>query len=223
MIFMEYITQFIDRHGLLSCHHTPSEPYKAPTSGNGVLYSAVYNAATGFGLANYEAVRRCVIGGILWRNPDKEQGFDSHDNYTGFAFMMHEYDCDRLFWSCAKKGFYLGGNHMWRFPQVWAMLFLSAYNNVFTKIVLAPFFLVLYLLQQPKNKDNDETRLGDTSGLQLQYIIIKYLDMMYPIFKPYKRWREKLLKIAPRGEYDFFVLYYGPNHPTTKLFEGAAQ
>lgn len=207
------IEQFTDRHGLISCYGQPCEPFKAPTTGNGVLFSAVYSALTNFKFTNYEAIRRCVIDGILWRNPEKEQGFDSHDNYTAFAYAMHSEDCEKLFWACAKKFFMVGGNPMIRFPQVWAMLFLSAYNYTVTKVFMAPFFLVLFLLQKPENKDNKKGSLGDTSGLQLQFVIVKYLDMMYPIFKPYERWRKKLLAIAPQGEWEFFRIYYGPLHP----------
>ncbi len=206
---------YLDKYGMVSCTKYPIFP-AYPTE-NGLLFTAVAISSlpkTEENLIDFELLfNNCFIDGILYRSPEPHPKPDSFDNYLAVAFMSAYLNkpnmSKKLLWSLIKHFGIVRGEIFLRFPQVWLLLVVTAFP-IF-KWLFLPFCYILSSLQKPI------LPLYNTSGVQLQYVIINTLEIVYPQVGFFVRWYTSLLeKCSGLGE--VFSIYYSPLHPIAKLW-----
>lgn len=210
-------SQYLDEYGMVTVNGVPGNP--GEHSENGLLFTAVameadlINDCIGHPFDFSELFEACFINGILYRSPEPHPKPESHDNYTACVLgSLIEYNpsiARRLLWSLIKHFGYVNKEFVGRFPQVWLLLLTASFSVL--RYLLLPLILILYLLQSPKNP------LQDTSGTQLQFVIVCIIDRLYPSLNLLRNWFTKLNKYAKM--YEVMKLYYGENHPNALIWK----
>lgn len=164
--YMGYkIEEWIDTNGLIK----PQAHWN--DSGNGILYTAVYLALTNFKeFPLFKLpVQACVWDGLLYRTPAKQFGQEQWDNYLGLA-AIYFFTRDR---AAARKCIWYGIKHfglydtdglseskdwLWRFPQVWVLMWLAAFP--WLKLLIFPVGWLTGRFMKPDRVDGSGTQLA---------------------------------------------------------------
>lgn len=162
------LTEWIDRNGLV-------KPQKAwRDSGNGLLYTAVWLMLTGcrdISIFTDPIGRLEIKSGLYARTPENQFGQEQWDNYLGLAALCfgigNTAAARSVIWYGIKHfGFYdtdgklEGKDWLWRFPQVWVLMWLAAFPKI--KWVFWPAWWVVGRFMNPNP--------ADASGCQLAWL-----------------------------------------------------
>lgn len=213
--FIEAIQKdYLDEFGLV-------KPHKADgTCNNGVLYTSIAQIISDSDIGE-EAVQRCyIVPGLLNRKPGtilaQQEQFD--DLLGRIVRCIQKGDTKEpraILLYGLKHGFvYDTDNHLEgkdfliRFWFVFALLFAAAFPML--KRLVQPA-LTFYI-----NGFKCDS-LSDTSALQLEWLVCKGYDLLYPSKKTVEFWwKVKLWLNTDNCLADVFFIYYEPTHPFTQ-------
>lgn len=199
------LMEWIDRNGLVK----PQIEWR--DSGNGLLYTAVWLILTG--CRDLEMFARAidrleVEPGLYARTPDRQFGQEQWDNYLGLAALCivsgNHGPARRVIWYGLKHfGFFNtdgkleSKDWLWRFPQVWVLMWIAAFPAL--KWLFWPAWWLAGAFMLPP--------LADRSGCQLAWVFHWAGFIAYGTTK--KRVKTNFERFAATSKG-----YYGAGHPT---------
>lgn len=234
MNIQEFITEMNDNYFNNGCYHAVKNPPNGSTSGNHHILNATYytiiDRHNKLNSADQQIASEFIIRceekpGIYNRAPDK---FDhqAHDDYIGIACTSK-----KLFLPFAMEIYKYGKKHFWyydnteetthfefknwhgRFP--WAICTYKTCANgnapLFYKLAFG-----LYMYAGTFNNDK-----SDTSGRILRWLQKESLKGQSKLLDFFiNLWEADIKKKYTDGMGDVFGIYYGLDHPFSKIMKG---
>jgi hypothetical protein len=214
----------------LQMHHTDKYGLIVPgtdnvtLSANGLYYTAILQQLLKSNkfLVDFhynEKVESCFKEpGLPMRNPENTHGQEQWDNLLGITLGCEITDNQYILREIISYGI----KHLFvfntddklefrdwlgRYPHLWMMMFASAYP-------ITKYFLYLPLLVISKSFKPSP---NDMSGNLLQYVFISTFSAIYNNRTIIDKWVQEVNKTVPNGLYGVFSVYFGPNHPFSKI------
>lgn len=216
--YLQLIQEYTDKNGMVKPQRHWSD------SGNGLTYTAYdmqfrrkYKIEQ---RKNYKKlVMSCMMEpGLLARTPQNTFGNQQHDDIQSvLAGCVIDGNKEVPFLILKRLalnfGFYDTNNEkeskdfIGRFLYLWPSL-IAASSDILKWAVFP--LLCLYTLTFKPNKN-------DTSGINLQWSFLEYMDALYP-WNPFKkRWEAKLYEEFQDGLFGSMSIYFDNGHPFVRL------
>lgn len=216
--YEEAITLYTDKNGFVKPRLNWQD------SGNGITYTSYdmllrRKYKIGPRKNFVKLVNSCMIEpGLLARTPDNQFGNQQHDDIQGAIAGCYLSGNTEVPSSILKRlasnfGFYdTNGkkedkDFLGRFVYIWPSLVAASMPSL--KWLMFPLLVLHTALFKPE--------AGNTSGLNLQWSFMEYMNALYPWNPMLKSWEKKVLAVFPGGLAEVFSIYFDNDHPFARI------